>query len=514
MSIIQEVINNTDQDTVKYYFFNHVLEHPQKRLFEWINKSTMEFDGITYADFANQVINIGSALYHKGYKGKKIALCGVSDDRWIKLFCTVLFVDAIIIPIDPALSQDDLVKRLKFVEADVLFTDRSNLDDLKSQLKNTTIFDISIVDELLAKGQELICSGDHSFADIKVHNEDTTLMIFTSGTGGKIKAAMLSQEGLTLEKNVWEGMGITGYTCFIVLPLFHIAGIGDLRGVLLTGGTAVISQGLKYLLQEYAYAKPYCCFMVPAQANFIYKVLEDKDYESAHKILGGNFNTFRTSGAPLPERLRDLFNKFDIQITSDYGMTETTGPVSVAINKDGRIYSKKGSVGHILDALDVRIDNPDENGCGEVIISGKCLFKGYYNDPEETEKILYDGYIHTGDIGRIDEDGFLYIVGRKKNIIILSSGKNIIPEELEKKVSSIKEVTECLIFEKADAVAVRVYSDRLNILSSEEDIKELESVIWENVRTINKSLQSYERIQDVEISLEPLKKTSTGKIMR
>jgi long-chain acyl-CoA synthetase len=174
--------------------------------------------------------------------------------------------------------------------------------------------------------------------------------------------------------------------------------------------------------------------------------------------------------------------------------------------KDGKIFSKEGSVGHILDCIDVRVDTPDENGCGEVIISGISIFDGYFEDPEETEKILRDGWLHTGDIGRIDEDRYLYIVGRSKNILILSNGENIIPEELEKAVSAIPEVKECLVFKKDEKLAVRIYAGTPE--------PELEKHLSDEVRKLNRTAPAYKQIRIVELAAEPLPKTSTGKLKR
>ena len=199
-----------------------------------------------------------------------------------------------------------------------------------------------------------------------------------------------------------------------------------------------------------------------------------------------------------------MFIKYDIKVTSDYGMTETTGPVSVSMEKDGRIFSKEGSVGHILDCLEVKVDNPDENGYGEILISGQCVFDGYYKDKEETDSMLIDGWLHTGDIGYIDEDRFLFIVGRKKNVIILSSGENVIPEEIEKLLYGIPEVEECLVYEKDQSIAAKIFCKGT---ASRQYIEG-------KVDKINAFLPSYKRISIIDMEAEPLPKTMSGKIRR
>lgn len=368
---------------------------------------------------------------------------------------------------------------------------------------------------LLAQGESLLTDGYADWVDDYISEKQPAFMIFTSGTGGKMKAAVIRQENPTLERFVWAGIEADKSKCHLTLPLYHIAGIGDLRGTILVGTTAYLGGGLRYLLKEYAYVKPVTGFMVPAQAELVRGLLQGKSVEEGRKLLGGRFVAIRSSGAPLPGVMRDFFRSYDIDITSDYGMTETCGPVSVSVMKDGRLFSKPGSVGRILDCIEVKIADPNELGHGEVLISGQCVFDGYFEDPEETAKVLKDGWLHTGDIGYVDEDRYLYIVGRKKNVIVTRSGENVIPEEMEDAIRRIPGVKECLVHEKDGKLAVKIYAGAPGEDQKPDlDGEALRESIQEKIGMMNKGNPTYKRILSVEFTDAPLPKTATGKLIR
>lgn len=495
-------------ETLKYYLFRGGLQHPEKPAYEWYDESQGQVRSVTYLELISDIAMLGTAFYAHGWRGETLGLTGRTDYSWILVFVTCICSGMTVLPLDPALSPEDLTWRLRHCKTGLVMADSAKAEELSSCTGDAglRICHLSGLAGMLEEGRRLLTAGDHAWIDDYVNDKQRMLMLFTSGTGGKIKAAMLRQENLTAERFVWKGIRADHSKGMLTLPLFHIAGIKDLYGALLTGSTLYLCGGLKRLLKDYAYAKPVTVFMVPAQAEFICTMLKGRNAEEARRLLGGQLTGLRTSGAPMPENLRTIFRTWDIDITSDYGMTETGGPVSVSVMKDGRLYTKPGSVGRILDCLTVHIDNPDENGCGEVMISGIGVFDGYFEDPEETEKVLKDGWLHTGDIGRIDQDGYLYIVGRKKNVIILPSGKNIIPEELEKEILAIPEVKECMVFEKNGRLAVRIYAGPPD--------PGLEKLLLARIQAGNRKVPAYRMIVSVELATESLPKTSTGKIRR
>lgn len=503
--LFREKIRNCETETLANFFFRNACEFPDKMALEWYDFDKDCVTGVTYEELFSDIVCLGTALYEKGFRGKTVSLVGERSYEWVLLFLTVLCSNMIVLPLDPNLDTGEIIKRNGFADTDACFTEEG-LPHYKELTNDGSVklYKLKDIMSMISDGRHAVENGDYDWLKDSIRESQRTVMIYTSGTGGKMKAAVIRQENFTLERYVWNGLAMQNSKCLITLPLYHIAGIGDLRGTLLVGTTAYLSSGLRYILKEYAYAKPKVGFMVPAQALLLYEVLSGKEKKKARELLGNNFSAIRATGAPLPSNIRDMFLKYDITVTSDYGMTETAGPVSVSMVKDGKIFSKEGSVGHILDCIDVRVDTPDENGCGEILISGQCVFDGYYKDKEETDSIIIDGWLHTGDIGYIDEDRFLYIVGRKKNVIILSSGENVIPEEIEKLIYRIPEVDECLVRGKNDRISVSLFC---------KDTVTRE-YICDEINKLNKTLPSYKRISDIDMLEEPLPKTSSGKIRR
>ena len=500
-AVISRKIKNCQQETFAACFLERALMHPDKSALEWKDSKTGTLASTSYGELADSIMGLGQWLYGAGLQGSCIALVGDNSYEWILAFLTVLCSDMRVVVLDPGLSPEELARRIEFADARAVFA-ADNID--VTRVADVSVYSLSELAGLLEGVTKLDESNLGAWLDTPITEKQVVLLMFTSGTGGHMKLAMLRQEGLTLERWVWQGLRMQESNTLITLPLFHIAGNCNLRGALMVGTTAYISAGLRNLLEEYAYVKPKVGFMVPAQAMLLYGVLVGKDKETGRALLGGNFSAIRSTGAPLPDKVRQLFEDYDIRVTSDYGMTETSGAVSVSQMRDEGIYSKLGSVGHILDAITVQIDNPDENGRGEVIVSGQCVFEGYYKNEEETGAILQDGWIKTGDIGYIDEEGFLFLVGRKKNIIILPGGENIIPEELENMIFGLPGVTECRVYERDNRLCVSIYS------KEEADETIIKKEVWE----LNGQLPSYKRIQAIYLESEPLPRTSTGKILR
>ena len=505
LTLFRKISEGCAYETFRHYLFESGRNNLGKPAIEWLDTEKSKLQSVTYSELCEDVICLGTELFKRGFKEKTIALLESRSYEWVLLAVTAMCSNMRVVPIDCNENEEALQQKLDFCDADLCFCEeQSKLVDLVDT--KFEVIDASNVQDMLKRGCEAFRQGDNSWVDDYVSCDDSNVMIFTSGTGGKLKLAVLTQGSFNLERLVRQGLGMdkSHNKCLITLPFYHIAGLIDLRGCLMLGLTAQISQGLKYLLQEYALAKPEIVFVVPAQAMFLYSVLVGKDKQTGRELLGGNLKAIRTSGAPLPQNIRDAFHFFDIEVTSDYGMTETSGPVSVSILKDGKIFTKPGSAGRVLDCLQVYAENPDENGCGEIVIEGPCLFDGYYKDEEETRKVLKNEKLYTGDVGYVDEDNFLFLVGRKKNIIILSNGENIITEELEEMVYQIPEVKECLVFAEGDKLAVKVYDVGLD---DEETLKE-------KILELNKNQPNHKIIRNVYVSDAPLPKTKTGKILR
>ena len=494
-----------ERETSAHYFFENGMRHPGRHAYEWHDPEQDNVAYITYGGLMTQIAALGSELYRQGCRGKTMALIGKTSYPWVLFFLTALCSDMVVVPLDSSLSDEELTKRLRHCRADMVVTEsKESLADVEIQGIRRLSF--TETRRLLKAGNDLLAAHESDWMGTPVREKQICLMMFTSGTGGRMKVAMLRQENLTMERYVWRDLLNSKDKSLLLYPLSHIAGIGHLRGTLFTGSTTYLSAGFRELLRELAYVKPTIVFVVPAQATLLLEILKGDSVEEGRRRLGGNLRGIVNKGAPLPESMRERFSHYGIDITSEYGLTECCGGVTCSCVRNGRLWSKTGSVGMVIEGINVRIELPDEQGVGEVLIRGQNVFDGYFEDETETKAILKDGVIHTGDIGYLDEDRFLYIVGRKKNVMVLSSGENVIPEELEAELYQIPNVKECLVYEKDGAVAAKVFTGVLG--AGEEERLNIA------LRSLNRSIPGYKRIQKLELISEPLPKTSSGKIVR
>ena len=494
-----------EQETISRCIFENGIRHPGRHAYEWYDPRTDQVEFITYGGLITQIAVLGSELYRLGFKGKTIALIGKASYPWILFFLAALCGDMVVLPLDPDLDGGAVAKRLRHCRVSLVVTESENTLS-KAEIQGIQRLYFKDTSQMLRSGSALLRAHRGDWPGTLIREKQPCLMVFTSGTGGGMKAAVLRQENLTVERFVWRDLLNSKDKSLLTYPLNHIAGIGHLRGTLLTGSTTFLSRGLRELLDELNFVRPAVLFVVPAQTTLLFEILNGCTIEEGRKRLGGNLKGIVNKGAPLPEKMRELFALYGIDIVSEYGLTECCGGVTASCVRDGKLWSKPGSVGMVIEGLDVSIDCPDEHGIGEVIIMGQNVFDGYFEDESQTRTILYDGAIHTGDLGYLDEERFLYIVGRKKNIIISPSGENIIPEELEAELYRIPGVKECLVYEKDGEAAARIYTGSADAMENER-FKEV-------LRSINRSLPVYKRIKQFELSSEPLLKTGSGKIRR
>ena len=494
-----------EKETVARTFFENGIRHPERHAYEWYDSEQDRIGFITYGGLMTQIVALGSELYRLGFQGKTIALVGKTSYPWVLFFLTALCSGMVAVPLDASLSDEELVKRIRHCKADLVVTE-PEIGLAEAEIPPVRRLYFSDTLRLISAGADLLLTHEGGWPGTPIREKQPCLMVFTSGTGGKMKAAVLRQENLTMERFVWRDLLNSRGKSLLTYPLSHIAGIGHLRGTLLTGSTTYLSAGIRELLRELAFVRPAIVFVVPAQATLLLELLNGCSAQEGRKRLGGNLKGIVNKGAPLPERMRERFAFYGIDITSEYGLTECCGGVTASCVQNGRLWSRPGSVGMVIEGLDVFIDCPDEQGAGEILVRGQSVFDGYFEDAAETRAILYDGVIHTGDLGYLDEERFLYIVGRKKNIMVLSSGENIIPEELEADLYRIPGVKECLVYEKDGAVAARFYTGSADAAENGR--------LKGALRSLNRSLPAYKRIQQFELSGQPLPKTGSGKLLR
>ncbi len=546
---IKEVIYNS----VKLYRDNIAFVTKIKKE----NKS-VEYINHTYQNFLDDINSFGTALYALGLKGKRVAIVGRNRYEWAVAHISNLFGGIVSVPIDKELQLSELEDSLIRAKVDAIVFDEKyeeNIDIIKQNGK-TKIKDFICMgnldnytkfEELLKNGRNQVLKGNRKFIDNKVNSEAMSILLFTSGTTSKSKAVMLNQKGLAT--NIADMLMVESLyptdTNIAFLPFHHIFGSTGMLVMLASGVKTVFPDGLRYIKQNLKEYGVSVFVGVPLLVNKMYENIE-KEIEKQGKTkliniatkisnfllkfnidirrklfkqildgLGGKMRLIISGGAPLDKNVSIKFNELGVRLIQGYGLTETSPVISAENDK----YIRNGSVGFPMRHLTVEIVNKDKDGIGEVRVKGPNIMMGYYENEEATNKVLKDGWFYTGDLGYIDNDGFLFLTGREKDVIVMKNGKKVFPEELEVLVNNLPEVEECFIYgmaQKGDKndpmVSVKIVYNKDAIINRSED--ELYDILWNEVKEINKTLPPYKYIKNMIITDEPLIKTTTHKIKR
>ena len=506
---------------------------------------------VTYREFYDTCENLGAALCERGFSDAHIACISENRYEWIVAYFTALRTAGVYVPIDKELPADDKVYLLNESDASVVFYSKKQekfieenrdrlpgiklfvaIDELEGERENT-----KTLEALVGEGSGL----DKSFYDSLLSDEnDLKMLVYTSGTTGVAKGVMLTEHNLV--SSVYYGLQVSQIfeVGLSVLPYNHTyEAVCDILVSHHVHSTLCICSGLKEVTRELKLYKPDYIYLVPAFAEFMYatvkKVLKkegkeetfEKGVKISRKLLkvgidmrgtlfeqlraafGGNLKKIVCGGAPIRPEIGEFFGDIGIFLIGGYGITECSPLVSVNDEKRND-YATAGSK---LPCLDVRIDEPNEEGIGEICVKGDVVMKGYYKMPEKTEEVLKDGWFYTGDYGYITEDENIVITGRKKNIIVLSNGKNVYPEEIEEYIKRIEYITEAVVKgvknENGDetALAAELYIAPENGEHNEKDV-------LDDIRKEQKELPGYKKISSVIIRSEPFEKTTSNKIKR
>ena len=548
---IREVIN----DAVKDY--------PDSNAFtiKYKNEKDVTYRYVTYKEFGEEINALGTALISLGLKDKRIAVIGKNRYEWALGYIATLNGVGITIPLDKGLPEQEIILSLQRSKADVVIFEE-NIADIMNKIrkeKNTNVttfismdsatsFGFLPIDSLIQKGKKLLEEGNRDYIDAKIDNDKMSIILFTSGTTSLSKAVMLSHRNIA--SNITALNAMVKFTNTDVniafLPFHHTFGSTCLLLMLNKGVNNVFCDGLRHVqenLKEYKVSVFVCVpLILEAMHRKIMQTVEKKGklkiIKTGKKIsksllkvgvdirrklfkeiidnLGGALRLVVSGAAAINKQVAEDFNSFGITTIQGYGLTETS-PVLCAENCKNIRY---GSIGFPMCNVDIKIDNPNENGIGEITAKGPNVMLGYYENEEATKKVLKDGWFHTGDLGRIDKDGYIFITGRKKNVIVLKNGKNIYPEELEKLMSELPYVEECMAFgyPKDDdlIVSAKIVYNKDYVEENYKDIskEDFEKVVWEDIKMINDTLTSYKHIKKIIVTDEPMIKTTTAKIKR
>ena len=524
-------------------------------------KGEVSYKNITYKMLQEDINKLGTALIDLGLQGKRIAIIANNCYEWCLSYLATLCGVGIVVPLDKSLPSGEIESLLQRSHTDAVIFGKGYIDIMKDILtnsENNIEYYISMekieddkflnLQDLQKRGEELLKKGDTRFENTIIKPEEMNVILFTSGTTSASKAVMLSQKNLVSNiyaLNSVEKMYETDRN-LAFLPLHHTFGSTGLLFFLSNGVSNVFCDGLKYIqknLQEYHVTVFVCVpLLLEAMNKKILKEIEKQGKTKLIKIatkvsnfllkfgidirrklfkdiinnLGG-LRMAISGAAAIDKTVVENFTNFGIKTVQGYGLTETS-PVITAENDKNIRY---GSVGFPMRNVEVEIYEPNENGIGEIIAKGPNVMLGYYENEEATNEVLIDGWFHTGDLGYIDKDGFLFITGRKKNVIVMKNGKNIYPEELEVLISKLPYVAENMVFgipsrdDDLDLAAKIVYNKEY-VEESFKNIskEELKEKIWQDIKTINKTMPPYKYIRQIIVTDEPMIKTTTQKVKR
>ncbi len=525
------------------------------------------YEEITYRRFYDDVNGFGTALISLGLKEKKIAVVGESKYTWNVAYLGVVCGTGVVVPLDKELPYEDLKNLIKEADVAAVITDKRReknfirmMEDGDTSLEYVIAQDreedeAGMLSEwsLIEKGRKMVEEGDRSFLDAQIDNEETSIIIFTSGTTGMAKGVMLSHKNICAD--VMAAPSLIKFdeneVFFSVLPIHHTYECTCNFIIPLYKGSKIAHcEGLKYIVKNMQEIHPSAIMVVPAVFEAlnraIWKGIEKKGktkaVERALKIqkrsqklhidlsnilfkeiletLGGNMRVIICGGAAINPDILDTFNAFGILSVQGYGLSECS-PLS-ALNPE--YLNKYHSCGITLPGFGVKIEQPDENGIGEICLSGDNIMLGYYKNPEATAEVLKDGWFYTGDLGYVDVDGYIVITGRKKNVIITKNGKNVFPEELEHQLLEYDEIMEAMVFEDQadgkndDLIVAGIYPDWVyikDILGDKaEDDEEVRKYLWSLVDKINDENPGYKMIKRVNLRHTEFEKNTSKKIKR
>ncbi len=470
----------------------------------------------------------------------------------------------IVVPLDKALPDNEIENSIIRSEVEAVIFDkkyRNVFQNLQNnpdcKLKHYICMDLEKDEDnilslpcLLQKGKELQTNGDRRYHEVVMDNTAMSIMLFTSGTTSLAKIVMLSQANICA--NIYSTgciAKVTSEDTFLsFLPLHHTyeSTTTFLYG-LYCGITIAFCDGLRYVasnLKEYQVTGFVC---VPLILEAMYKKIQKgvkekhlqipfviltflsnlllkcgidvrrKWFKSIIQELGGHLRLVIYGAAPMDTSTIKGLKNIGVELLNGYGLTEASPIVSAENDK----YQKPGSVAFALPNVEIKIENPNEQGIGEIVVKGPNIMLGYYDNQEATDEVLIDGWFHTGDLGYYDKDGYLFITGRKKNVIVLKNGKNIYPEELEILIARLPYVAENMVFGRPTAngdleinAKIVYHVDYLKQTYPDKTKEDYKNMIWEDMKTINKTMPAYKHIRDILVTDEPMIKTTTQKIKR
>jgi len=505
---------------------------------------------ITYNKFREDIDAIGAYLISRGLKDKRIVVIGPNSYTWLASYYGIVINVGVVVPLDKGLPEDEIVNSLRKCRADAIVYDDTLKMDFEKISKmdgicvETLIPMSEISQEALKEHVKLIPQYKDQFKVIDKHAVD--IILFTSGTSADAKAAQLTQRNIASTIAAMRKVEpiYEDDVEMILLPLHHAFGNQGVLMFISNGATNVFCSGLKYVqkeLKEYGVTAFFCVpLIIESMIGKVLKTAEKEGklakLETGRKIskalmkvgidarrkifkdvidgLGGRLRFLISGAAGLDLKILEYCTDFGIMTVQGYGLTETAPTIA----SESYFYRRAGSVGHAMPGVEVKINDPDENGIGELFARGPNIMKGYLDDDEANSQVFVNGWFNTGDLARIDEDGYIFLTGRKKNVIVLKNGKNIYPEEIESVIDRIPYVVENVVMGEEEGDDYRlvvhvVYDPEADELKG-KSADEIQAMADVDIEKVNDDMPKYKRIKQVYLRTEPFEKTTTQKIKR
>ncbi len=523
------------------------------------NPRDPETISITYSQARDDIRSLGTEEIALGLRDKKVAIIGGASYGWIYSYFSLMAIGAVTVPLDKELPAPDLAATVERASCYAVFYGAEiagKLAHIKENIKAELYICMNgdPIDEgdlalssLIEEGGKKFAAGDNSYYDYEIDPDRLATIVFTSGTTGKGKGVMLSQTNIVTDMT--QGMYLFDITrkTLNVLPPHHTFGSTvNYVGHYAQGCEIYITSGIKYLLSELKEQQPTHLVLVPlfvetlyrriwatAEKNGIDKKLKTgmklsnalrkvgidsrrKIFAQVHETFGGKLEMIICGGAALNQDIIDFFDAIGITVLNGYGITECAPLVSCNRNE----WQKNASVGLPIIGEEVKICEPDEKGEGEICVKGPNVMLGYYEEPEATAAVIdEDGFFHTGDYGKLDEQGWLYITGRKKNLIIFSNGKNVYPEEIETEISRIRGVLEVVVYAgeskanpEKEVIVAEIFPDYEQLKA--DGVTDVKEYFDEHIKTANGRMAPYKKVGLVKIRKEEFVKNTSRKITR
>ena len=521
-----------------------------------------EYKEIKFNEYKRDVEALGTALISLGLKDKNVAVIGENRYEWAVSYLEIVNGTGTVVPLDKELPEAELESLINRGEVSAIIYSKKKseqIENIKKRIDTVKYYIPMDEDEtvensyknLIKKGNELLNNGDKSFVDAKIDAKKPLIMLFTSGTTEQSKAVLLCHWNIAYDMMcACKSIVVNPEDRFFsVLPLHHT--YECTAGFLIPlyrGASVAYCEGLRYVSQNLKEAKPTMILAVPALFENMYKkvweAIEKKGktklikamikisdalyacrinikgllFKQIHENFGGNLRIGIVGAAAMDKDVIAGFRSLGIHMIQGYGLTECS-PLA-ALNRD--CYYNDGAAGREVPGIKLKIDQPNAEGVGEICVQGDNVMLGYYKNEEATKKALKDGWLHTGDLGYFDDDGFLFITGRMKNVLITKNGKNVYPEELESLINKVEIIKESMVYQQENeqkddtflAAIIVPDFDKVKEKFGEINDEDLKEKLWEEVKGVNKQLVSYKYIKQIEVRKEELEKTTTLKIKR